>query len=378
MPSLSCCACRPLPADCRRHQCRQARVHRVAAGQDARRGARHGRAGTAPQGAAWSDYRRGESRHYVYEGTVDTGYVGEVMSCHVSVIRRRRRHDPAPGSDDSLGATTLTIPFGHTVDAFWLAGELRPRWSSDQAMAGNRYAATAGRDSARQRPGERALGQRWGGVPTSRPIPGLAAAIVEVYGREGTLVASGPNSPQLVDIQLQGAKAGENGCDLAIPAQYTYVPAGMPRKRTTWARCMPCSVRLFVLGSLSAKFRYCVAAPPHRHRAGRRTRGGAGRTQGIGGRTCTLFTAQPPMSPQAAREVRRNTLRRQGRTCYDHLAGVVGVQLLEALLQRGWLEESAGPRPRYRLTPSGRQALQGRGVALPDARSAAAVCLWLS
>ena len=60
--------------------------------------------------------------------------------------------------------------------------------------------------------------------------------------------------------------------------------------------------------------------------------------------------------------MRRNTLLRQGRTCYDHLAGVVGVQLLEALLQRGWLEESAGPRPRYRLTPSGRQA--SRAVAL--------------
>ena len=83
------------------------------------------------------------------------------------------------------------------------------------------------------------------------------------------------------------------------------------------------------------------------------------------------------MSPQAAREVRRNTLLRQGRTCYDHLAGVVGVQLLEALLQRGWLEESAGPRPRYRLTPSGRQA--SRAVALlSQTPRKAAVCLWLS
>ena len=81
-----------------------------------------------------------------------------------------------------------------------------------------------------------------------------------------------------------------------------------------------------------------------------------------------LLPLNPPMSPQAAREVRRNTLLRQGRTCYDHLAGVVGVQLLEALLQRGWLEESAEPRPRYRLTPSGRQALQGRGVTLPDVK----------
>ena len=65
-----------------------------------------------------------------------------------------------------------------------------------------------------------------------------------------------------------------------------------------------------------------------------------------------LLPLNPPMSPQAAREVRRNTLLRQGRTCYDHLAGVVGVQLLEALLQHGWLEESAGPRPHYRLGQS--------------------------
>ena len=79
----------------------------------------------------------------------------------------------------------------------------------------------------------------------------------------------------------------------------------------------------------------------------------------------TLLQRHPPISPQAAREVQRNTMLRQGRTCYDHLAGVVGVELLDALLQRGWLEESAGPRPRYRLTPSGRQALQSRGVALP-------------
>jgi hypothetical protein len=81
-----------------------------------------------------------------------------------------------------------------------------------------------------------------------------------------------------------------------------------------------------------------------------------------------MLQLNPPMSPQAAREVQRNTLLRQGRTCYDHLAGVVGVELLDALLRRGWLEESAGPRPRYRLTTSGRQALQSRGVALPEAQ----------
>jgi hypothetical protein len=79
-----------------------------------------------------------------------------------------------------------------------------------------------------------------------------------------------------------------------------------------------------------------------------------------------MLPLNPPTSPQAAREVLRNTMLRQGRTCYDHLAGVVGVELLDALLHRGWLEEIAGPRPRYRLMPLGKQALQSRGVALPD------------
>jgi DNA-binding transcriptional ArsR family regulator len=74
---------------------------------------------------------------------------------------------------------------------------------------------------------------------------------------------------------------------------------------------------------------------------------------------------RPPRSAQAAREVRRDTRLRQGRTCYDHLAGVAGVALLDALLQRGWVTGDDGPRPRYHLTPSGGQALRSRGVDLP-------------
>lgn len=79
-------------------------------------------------------------------------------------------------------------------------------------------------------------------------------------------------------------------------------------------------------------------------------------------------TAVLPRSPQAAREVHRNSVLRQGRSCYDHLAGVVGVQLLDALLQRAWLhvQQNNSP-PQYTLTPQGQQALQARGVAIPRA-----------
>ena len=78
-----------------------------------------------------------------------------------------------------------------------------------------------------------------------------------------------------------------------------------------------------------------------------------------------LTPSTPPRSPQATREVRRNTSMRQARTCYDHLAGVAGVQLLDEMFSRGWLEYNEpeeNPRSLYRLTPQGTQALRERGV----------------
>ena len=53
---------------------------------------------------------------------------------------------------------------------------------------------------------------------------------MEIYGREGSLVASGANSPQLVEVRLQGLKAGDNRLqDIPIPAPYTLVSDGMPK-----------------------------------------------------------------------------------------------------------------------------------------------------
>lgn len=81
----------------------------------------------------------------------------------------------------------------------------------------------------------------------------------------------------------------------------------------------------------------------------------------------SLPPEQPPRSPQAEREVRRNTPLRAARTCYDHLAGVAGVQLFGRLLDGGWIELAdavAIPRPDYRLTEVGAAALGERGIDL--------------
>ncbi len=74
---------------------------------------------------------------------------------------------------------------------------------------------------------------------------------------------------------------------------------------------------------------------------------------------------QDVLSPQARREVRRDTALCRARTCYGHLAGVAGVHLLEELLRLGWLEVAAAPadggRVGYTPTVAGAAALALRG-----------------
>jgi hypothetical protein len=82
--------------------------------------------------------------------------------------------------------------------------------------------------------------------------------------------------------------------------------------------------------------------------------------------TATMHS--PKRSAQAARAVQRDMPIRHARTCYDHLAGIAGVQLLDVLLEHGWLAAEGGPRPRYALTPMGEAALRARGVPLDEVK----------
>ncbi len=90
----------------------------------------------------------------------------------------------------------------------------------------------------------------------------------------------------------------------------------------------------------------------------------------LGGTTMTATVPTPSRSAEAARAVQRDMPIRQARTCYDHLAGVAGVQLLDAMLEHGWLAPEGGSRPRYHLTPAGETALRARGVKLDEAHHA--------
>jgi DNA-binding transcriptional ArsR family regulator len=58
---------------------------------------------------------------------------------------------------------------------------------------------------------------------------------------------------------------------------------------------------------------------------------------------------------------------RNARTCYDHIAGVLGVTLHDRLKGLGWLEDAANGNS-YQLTPSGAEAFEGLGIDVETIR----------
>ena len=61
----------------------------------------------------------------------------------------------------------------------------------------------------------------------SNPFAGSGYRM-EIYGREGTLIASSGESPNHDRVRLQGAQGSDQLEDLPIPPQYSFVLEGMP------------------------------------------------------------------------------------------------------------------------------------------------------
>jgi DNA-binding transcriptional ArsR family regulator len=80
----------------------------------------------------------------------------------------------------------------------------------------------------------------------------------------------------------------------------------------------------------------------------------------------TLALIAPPLPLRSLRQSQRAEALRFARTCYDHLAGVVGVALVESLLRAGALRQAAGRD--YQLTPRGERLLGGLGVDVGELR----------
>lgn len=79
-----------------------------------------------------------------------------------------------------------------------------------------------------------------------------------------------------------------------------------------------------------------------------------------------LAVLAPPASPRTHRQARIGRAVRAARTCYDHLAGRLGVELTGALVDRGALRPANG---QFEVTPEGDRLLGGFGVDVEAARA---------
>jgi len=167
---------------------------------------------------------------------LNAGYVGEVMAVHVSVIRDGVLSRPSNRTwqrDVELGANTLTIAAGHTVDAMrYLTGDFGTL-SAVVATRAKQWLDTGSGAMLDVTSPDNVLlsGRLANGAVVSFHVGAIPFAgsgyRMEIYGRDGTLVASGEDSPQLGKVFLHGAKGGDTLEPIAVPDRFT-IATGSP------------------------------------------------------------------------------------------------------------------------------------------------------
>jgi DNA-binding transcriptional ArsR family regulator len=79
----------------------------------------------------------------------------------------------------------------------------------------------------------------------------------------------------------------------------------------------------------------------------------------------TLALLAQPKPVRSLRESEQVKALRFARTCYDHLAGALGVRLAETLVMKSWTVEDCG---RFVVTPEGEKHLASFGIDIADLR----------
>jgi predicted dehydrogenase len=168
---------------------------------------------------------------------VEAGFLGEVMAVHVSLMREGVLSRPSHRTwqrDAELGANTLTIANGHTVDAMrFVAGDFS-RLSAVVATQAKQWLDTGTNTLLDVTAPDNVLisGRLASGAVASVHIGAIPFAgsgyRMEIYGCEGTLVASGEDSPQLSEVFLHGAKAGNTLAPMPVPERFTLATPGTP------------------------------------------------------------------------------------------------------------------------------------------------------
>lgn len=168
---------------------------------------------------------------------VAAGYVGEVMAVHVCLMREGVLTRPSNRTwqrDAKLGANTLTIANGHTVDAMrFVTGDFA-LLSAVVATQAKQWLDTGSNTWLDVTSPDNILvsGRLANGAVASVHIGAIPYAgsgyRMEIYGRDGTLVAAGEDSPQLSAVTLLGAQGNNTLAPIAVPGRFTVAAPGTP------------------------------------------------------------------------------------------------------------------------------------------------------
>ncbi len=169
---------------------------------------------------------------------VEEGYVGEIISCNMKLMRGgvlERDSGRTWQRDVTLGANTLTIATGHSMDAMrFVAGDFSQVSSVITTQVEEWWESDTDKMVDVSSPDNILIsGVLANGAVASAHVGSIPWAgsgyTMEVYGRSGTLVATSEDSPQLGIVRLQGAQNGDTLEDVEIPARHTNVLEGMPQ-----------------------------------------------------------------------------------------------------------------------------------------------------
>jgi predicted dehydrogenase len=170
---------------------------------------------------------------------IEAGYVGEVLACHADCMRDGALERPSNRTwqrDVTLGANPLTIASGHVIDALRFVVGNFTRVSAMLTTQAKQWYETDTKKMVDVTSPDNIMvsGKLASGAVASvhvAAVPWAGGGVrMVIYGREGTLVATGNVSSQRGEmLRVQGAKKSHELKDMPLPDRFVHVPPEFPR-----------------------------------------------------------------------------------------------------------------------------------------------------
>jgi predicted dehydrogenase len=168
---------------------------------------------------------------------VAAGFVGQPLAVRVGLMREGVLSRPSHRTwqrDAELGANTLTIANGHTVDAMrYVVGDFAAL-SAVVATQVKQWLDTGANVLLDVTAPDNVLlsGRLANGAVASVHVAAIPFAgsgyRMEIYGHDGTLAAAGEDSPQLSAVSLYGAQRGNALAAMPAPERLSFAAPGTP------------------------------------------------------------------------------------------------------------------------------------------------------